>query len=364
MGAPSPTPLRRRVRALVPWGVAALVLVYVFSRTSGPALADALGRVSLWRFALVLLGLTVGALLADAWVLWLALRATTPEHPPEQPPERPADQPVATASDRPALAYRDVFLVRGASALLSLLSYGAGQGGVMYFLYRRHGVSVAAGASAVLLATAASMAVLALLSGLAILAGAIPDRPEIRAVAWAALAAIPVYVLLVAARPRFLLRYRLLRPLFGVQPAALVRVLGARVVHLGVLVAGHWLVMHLFGIAVPAAAALLRLPALFMVAALPISPAGLGTTQAAAITLFSSHAAAPDQAAREATVLAYSLSTHVAGVVLLVLIGLVCWRWLPRADATGHADAGAGAGADAAAAAPDRASDRPNPCSE
>jgi uncharacterized membrane protein YbhN (UPF0104 family) len=341
--------MRRRVRALVPWGVAALVLVYVFSHTSGQALADALGRVSLWRFALVLLGLTVGALLADAWVIWLALRATA------QHVERDA----ADAA-RPALAYRDVFLVRGASALLSLLSYGAGQGGVMYFLYRRHGVSVAAGASAVLLATAASMAVLALLSGLGILAGAIPDRPEIRAVAWVALAAVPAYVGLVAARPRFLLRHQLFRALFAVRPLALVRVLGARVLHLGVLITGHWLVMHLFGIAVPPAAALLRLPAMFMVAALPISPAGLGTTQAAAITLFSSHAGAPDQAAREATVLAYSLSCHVAGVVLLVLVGLVCWRWLPRAGVV----APDGSRAGVRGAVPDGDSDRPNPCSE
>jgi uncharacterized membrane protein YbhN (UPF0104 family) len=353
MPASSPSSLRRRLRALVPWGVAALVLVYVFSHTSGPALAGALARVSLWRFALVLLGLTVGALLADAWVIWLALRATA------QHVEQPRDAAGDSAA-RPALAYRDVFLVRGASALLSLLSYGAGQGGVMYFLYRRHGISVAAGASAVLLATAASMAVLALLSGLGILAGAIPDRPEIRAVAWAALAAVPAYVGLVAARPRFLLRHQLFRALFAVRPAALVRVLGARVLHLGVLITGHWLVMRLFGIAVPPAAALLRLPAMFMVAALPISPAGLGTTQAAAITLFSSHAVAPDQAAREATVLAYSLSCHVAGVVVLVLAGLVCWRWLPRAGVIAPDRSRAGV----RGAAPDGDSDRPNPCSE
>jgi uncharacterized membrane protein YbhN (UPF0104 family) len=351
MPTPSPSSLRRRLRALVPWGVAALVLVYVFSHTSVPALAGALARVSLWRFALVLLGLTVGALLADAWVIWLALRATALHVERDAPGDSVA---------RPALAYRDVFLVRGASALLSLLSYGAGQGGVMYFLYRRHGISVAAGASAVLLATAASMAVLALLSGLGILAGAIPDRPEIRAVAWVALAAVPAYVGLVAARPRFLLRHQLFRALFAVRPLALVHVLGARVLHLGVLITGHWLVMHLFGIAVPPAAALLRLPAMFMVAALPISPAGLGTTQAAAITLFSSHAGAPDQAAREATVLAYSLSCHVAGVVLLVLVGLVCWRWLPRAGVV----APDGSRAGVRGAAPDGDSDRPNPCSE
>jgi uncharacterized membrane protein YbhN (UPF0104 family) len=339
MSETSPSPLRRRLRAWVPWVVAALVLAYVFSGVSAPTLADALARVSPWRFALLLLGLTAGALLADTLTISLALRATA---------RAGADH----GNDaKPVPGYRDVLLVRCASALLSLINYGAGQGGVVYFLYRRHGVTLEAGAGAVVLASAAWMAVLALAAGLGVLAGAIPDRPELRAVAWAALAALPVYVLLVALRPRLLLRQRLLRYLFAVSPTALLRVLGARVLHLGVLVTGHWLAMRLFGIAVPPAAALLRLPAMFLVAALPISPAGLGTTQAAAITLFGGNAGPAGDAATRATVLAYSLSCHVAGVVLLVLVGLACWRRLAaRAAVT--------------SAVPARGSEQPNACKE
>ncbi|HWN69290.1 MAG TPA: lysylphosphatidylglycerol synthase domain-containing protein, partial [Haliangium sp.] len=269
----------------------------------------------------------------------VAGQVSGPEPAPERGPEPgPARDPALAARGSPlpeqaALRYRDILLVRCASALLSLLNYGAGQGGVVYFLHRRHGVSLEAGAGAILLASAAWVAVLALTAGLGLLAGAVPDRPELRAVAWLALAALPAYVLLAALRPRVLLRVKLLRYLLAVSPAALVRVLGARVLHLGVLVSGNWLAMRLFDIAVPPAAALLRLPAMFLVGAVPISPAGLGTTQAAAMTLFGDYAAAPDQAARQATVLAYSLSSHVTGVVLLVLVGLVCWRRLGRSRA-------------------------------
>jgi hypothetical protein len=377
MSEPSRAPLRRRLRAWAPWAVAALVLVYVFSDVSTDTLADALGRVSPWRFGLVLLWLTAGALLADSLTISLALAATAraarageavagqvseaaraPEIAPDRGPDRGTDRgpdrgpdrapdrssdlaggvPTESAAPGPARSaaaprYRDVLLVRCASALLSLLNYGAGQGGVVYFLHRRHGISLEAGAGAILLATAGWLAVLALAAGLGLLYGAVPDRPELRAVAWAALAALPAYVLLAALRPGFLVRRRLLRYLLAVPPAALVRVLGARVLHLGVLVSGHWLAMRLFDIAVPPAAALLRLPAMFLVAAVPISPAGLGTTQAAAMTLFGDYAAAPAEAARQATVLAYSLSCHVIGVVLLVLVGLVCWRRLGRTRA-------------------------------
>jgi uncharacterized membrane protein YbhN (UPF0104 family) len=355
MSEPSRAPLRRRLRAWAPWAVAALVLVYVFSGVSAPTLVDALGRVSPWRFGLVLLWLTAGALLADSLTISLALAATRradpdrdavvghvseAEHGVERAAEQAAEQTApghgpeaGPGREAAAPRYRDVLLVRCASALLSLLNYGAGQGGVVYFLHRRHGISLEAGAGAILLATAGWLAVLALAAGLGLLAGAVPDRPELRAVAWAALAALPAYVLLAALRPRFLVRRKLLRYLLAVPPAALVRVLGARVLHLGVLVTGHWLAMRLFDIAVPPAAALLRLPAMFLVAAVPISPAGLGTTQAAAMTLFGDYAAAPGEAARQATVLAYSLSCHVTGVVLLVLVGLVCWRRLGRTRA-------------------------------
>jgi uncharacterized membrane protein YbhN (UPF0104 family) len=348
--------------------VAALVLVYVLSDVSARTLADALGRVSSWHFALVLLGLTAGALLADSLTISLALAATLrterdrgvvsgqvsePERGPEPMPELGPD--LATSgqasqlAEHPAPRYRDVLLVRCASALLSLLNYGAGQGGVVYFLHRRHGISLEVGAGAVLLASAATIAVLALAAGLGLLAGAVPDRPELRVVAWAALAALPAYVLLAALRPRFLVRRKLLRYLLAVPPAALVRVLGARILHLGVLVTGHWLAMRLFDIAVPPAAALLRLPAMFLVAAVPISPAGLGTTQAAAMTLFGDFAAAPGEAARQATVLAYSLSCHVTGVVLVVVVGLVCWRRL------GHTRAAA------SSTTPDHGPDQPSP---
>jgi hypothetical protein len=344
--------------------VAALVLTYVFSDIPARTLADALAGVSPWRFGLVLLGITAGALLADSLTISLALTATTQAEreaksgqasdaaldqvsDPEPDPEPAAPGP-RSRHESAAPRYRDVLLVRCASALLSLVNYGVGQGGVVYFLHRRHGISLEIGAGAILLATAAFVAVLALAAGIGLLAGAVPDRPELRVVAWVALAALPAYVLLAALRPRFLIRRKLLRYLLAVPPAALLRVLGARVLHLGVLVTGHWLTMRLFDISVPPAAALLRLPAMFLVAAVPISPAGLGTTQAAAITLFGDYAAAPGEAARQATVLAYSLSYHVTGVVLLVLLGLACWRRLGRAAAV--------------SAATDLASDQPGPC--
>src|SRR5690606_4325455 len=138
--------------------------------------------------------------------------------------------------------------------------------------------------------------------------------------------ALPLYLALIAWRPRRLARLALLAPLFAAGAGGSARIAAARALHLGVLVAGHWAAMRLFGIVVPAAAALAGLPVMFLIAALPISPAGLGTTQAAAMTLFAGFAPGADEATRQAVVIAYSLAFHAAGTAMVAAVGMMCLR--------------------------------------
>ncbi|ACY17061.1 lysylphosphatidylglycerol synthase domain-containing protein [Haliangium ochraceum] len=292
---------------LVPWLVAALALAYATRDLSLAALAAALAPVALAPFVALVLALSLGALACDASALWLAL------------------------GRRQRL--RALLLTRGASALLSVLNYGAGQGGLVYFLFRHHGVPLAAGTGAVLLSAAALMAVLALAVGSAMLLGALPAHPALLLAAWAAMAVVPGYLALAATRPAPLVRVRWLAPLFALPARALAAVLAIRALHLALLIGGHWALMALFGIEVPLTAALLRLPIVFLIGALPIAPAGIGTTQASAIALFSAFAIG-DASARDAAVLAYSACTQIAGMAVLVAIGLPCWRLLARAAPT------------------------------
>lgn len=303
--------LRRGIRQWAPWAVATLILAYILATTPRQALLEALAAVSPWQLGALLAGVMASVVLIDTLVLWLALRASMPDRP---------------------LTYRAVLVIRGASSLLALLNYGAGQGGIVYFLRQRHQVPLNAGAGAVVLTNAAFLMALALALGAGLLAGAVPDHPELRVIAWAALALLPLYLLVVVLRPRALTRRRFLRPLFGLGLGAVAQVAGARALHLFVLIAGHWLAMRLFGVDVPPVVALVRLPVMFVITSLPISPAGLGTAQAAAITLFAPFAVGADEAARQATVLAYSLSCHTIGIACLFAIGLVCLRKLQQSQ--------------------------------
>ncbi|MBN4050322.1 flippase-like domain-containing protein, partial [Desulfobulbus sp. AH-315-M07] len=165
-------------------------------------------------------------------------------------------------------------------------------------------------------------------AGAGMAVGSMPDQLEVQLVAGGAIALFPCYLLVIAARPRFLSKHSLLQPLFDARVGGTVRIVLSHGVHLGVMVVGHFVVMRLFGIAVPLSTAITRLPVMFLITALPIAPSGLGTTQAAAIALFADFAPGGSEDTRIATVFAYSLSFHVISVIGMALVGFASWRKL------------------------------------
>lgn len=298
---------------VVPWGVAVAVLAYVIARVPQDRLMDALAQVSLWRLGVLVVLYVVVLLAVDSLALWMSFKVSLPDA---------------------AVPYAGVVQIRGASHLLAQVSYAAGQGGVVYLLWQGHRVPAARGAGAVLLGNAAFILVMALATAVGLVAGAVPDQPELRVVALAVVAALPLYLAVIAWRPGLLARRQLLEPFFRAGARGSAKVAAVRAVHLAVLITGHLFAMRLFGVDVPVAVALAGLPVLFLVAALPISPSGLGTTQAAAMTLFGAFAPGSTGAARDAVVVAYSLSFQVTATVLLLAIGVVCLRAVgrPRPD--------------------------------
>jgi hypothetical protein len=83
----------------------------------------------------------------------------------------------------------------------------------------------------------------------------------------------------------------------------------------------HYYAAKAFGIHIPFGQMLAFLPVIFMLAALPITVAHLGTTQAAWIFFFSQYAPAP-------RLLAFSLAAHLVFASTRALLGVV---WLPSA---------------------------------
>jgi uncharacterized membrane protein YbhN (UPF0104 family) len=244
--------------------------------------------------------------------------------------------PVDTFATREALAaagifrpWSEVMYARGATYLLGLLSYVAGQGGMGFYLVRA-GVPVARSAGAVLFLLIANGIVLVLLGavGLAVelARGGLQGAPAglLLLTIAAALGGTVVYGVLIAARPRWLARYGLLAPLFEAGLRGNARAVAARFPHMLLLAVLHWLAFRIWGIAVPAVPGLALNPIVLLLSALPVTPGGLGTTQALQVLFFSPWAPGATGDDRAAAVLAFSLVHHAVNLVVQAAIGLAC----------------------------------------
>jgi hypothetical protein len=222
------------------------------------------------------------------------------------------------------LTYGQVLVVRGATYLLAAINYNVGQGAMVYFVHRAKGTTVMRGVATLLLVLGIN--VLALLALATVGLFIAPDIPRvIRIVVVVAFAGLAVYALAVALKPRWLAE----RPLFDVLLAAglggHLRALLVRVPHVAGIVFFQTMMLHAFGVAVPARQAIVMLPLVFFVAVLPISVQGLGTTQAAMVFFFARYAPG-DRHAQETAVVAASIFATALGTTLQALLGLGCLR--------------------------------------
>ena len=208
-----------------------------------------------------------------------------------------------------------MFAIRGATYLLFLVNYALGQGAFGYYL-NRTGVPGVRAVGATLFLMGTNLATLLLVTtGVWALR---PADPAHVALWWTLLlgtAAFAVYLLVIWLAPRALARVEVLAPLFEARLKGYAIAIIGRLPHTAVLVIGHWLALRTWGIPVPFVAGLTLMPAVVIASVLPISPAGLGTTQAAFVLFFSDYAAGATADERHARVLAFAVVYFVYGVI-------------------------------------------------
>jgi hypothetical protein len=223
------------------------------------------------------------------------------------------------------LSFLEVLVVRGATYLLALVNYAVGQGAIVYFVNRSRGVPIIRGTAAVLLIMGINMLMLLVLASIGLVVASDVPR-SLRLVVLAAYAGLAIYVVLVAVKPRWLVR----RPIFDVLLSAGVvghlRAMLVRLPHILTLMVLTWTSMAAFGVVIPVTKAILCLPIVYFVTVLPISVQGLGTTQVMLNLFFNVYAPGNTVEARKATIIAASLFMQVVANVIQICIGFVCMR--------------------------------------
>jgi branched-subunit amino acid transport protein len=215
----------------------------------------------------------------------------------------------------------DLWILRGAAYLPSLVNHHVGQAFLTYYIARGYGVPLARMAGGTLLVYVSWMGLLAGTGCVAMIAAGQP-------LLWPGLivGAGLAYLAVIALRPAFLARTRLLAPLFEAGLGGHLTALAVRVPHLVVLFLGTWLPFPFFGVDIPFLSALAYVPILMVGVTLPITPQGLGTRDLLAVTFFEKFAAGATHEARLAAIAAATTSWVVAITLTEALLGLVLLR--------------------------------------
>jgi hypothetical protein len=231
----------------------------------------------------------------------------------------------------------EVMPIRASMYLLALINSNLGQGGVAWYLHRKTRVPLLELLSSILFIAVAEVYQLFLFStlGLVFYDATSPSQLEMvhslriaYVIAWLLLAAFIAFFAKARRSSRIGARIGasrlgpIARTFLAARPLDYAIVLGIKAPAFVLSLLTQYCALTLFGIAIPLVQLMLFLPLVFLAAALPISVAHLGTSQAAWLLFFSSSGS-------DATILAYSLAAHFAFMFCNGLIGLF---YLPRAS--------------------------------
>lgn len=273
------------------WALAVAILVALLCRADPDALWAALRSADLVRYGLAS-ALFVGVWLAvDGFILsWLFGRLGAP------------------------IGWAEMLRLRGATYLLLAASLHAANAALVALVHRRAGIGLARAAASMGVLYAGDLTALCAFSWLASLGSTSPLVAALRPLlGLVSLGGVALLVCAVAFGDR--LRGR---PFFGVAAdlgaGDVVLLVALRSAFYASFVLFFWLTLPALGIKIPVGEIATRVPLVMSVAALPITPGGLGTTQAAMLALFG-ELADPNR------VLAYSLLYGFTLVVFRLPVG-------------------------------------------
>ncbi len=301
---------RAALRRLAMWLVGAAIVAVVVVRIPFAAFRDAITHGPHLTLAAVDFVVTFAVLCTDAFATQWGLRA-----------------------EGVRWGYVHAMLVRGSTYALAVLNYAVGQAGLGYYLHRS-GIATARAVGITLFLTGTTFAAL-----LALTTGSWASYQPSGTMWWTLVGgcgAFVIYLVIIALRPRVLADNGTLGPLFDARLSGHALALATRLPHVAMLTMSFWFAMRAWGLAMPVSVAASVLPGVVIATVIPISPAGLGTAQAALVFLCSDYAPGATLEARQANILAFSLVHFVYGVLGQLLLGLFCTAVLRKRDrATG-----------------------------
>jgi hypothetical protein len=298
-----PTP-RGVIAKLWPWLMALAILAFLLTRIPRKAILNALEAGPVVWLAVYTFLQALLILLLDAYATSVSLAITGFRQ-----------------------QFSLIFLARGATYILGILNYALGQGALGVYL-QRSGVTTIRAAGNMLFLMVVNLGVLLFIASFGFLVGGSPKPVyfDLSFMFFGLWVGLVLYLATIKLQPRFLQRYQLLLPLLEAGLSGHLRAAAGRLPHILVLVLTYWGALRLWGIQVPLSQGVAMVSMVLLIGAVPITPLGLGTTQAALVLLFSPFVPFHNAEIRAATVLAFGLIYYFLGIIAQALLGLWCFQ--------------------------------------
>ena len=300
-------------RRLIPYLGTLAIFALIFWRIPLAKVGDALRDVPVTRFVAIFLPYSLYFFVIDSLCLtWVVRRFNAP------------------------MSWREILPIRASMYLLAMINTNLGQGGVAYYLHRKAKIGFLGALSSILFIALLEVYQLFLFSTLGVLFYSPTEPTQARIIGVLRIVYVAAWLLLAGIIAFFALARRsktirewvetgragpILATFLAARPRDYLIVLAIKAPNFLGSVVAQFFALSLYGIAIPFLKLMLFLPLVFLAAALPISVAHLGTSQAAWLLFFSGNASA-------ARILAYSLAAHFTFMFCNGLIGLC---FLPRA---------------------------------
>lgn len=277
-----------RLKHIVPWIIAALIFVYLFRQYPPDKVFKSLTYVNLWYFSAFAIGYFFFIYVVDAWVMtWVLDRFSY------------------------KVRFKDIFLARGVTYLIMILNYPASQAAFAYYLKRRYRTPIFEALGIFLFIVFIDLVWITTLA----FAGSFFQDYTIKGVdlghvvrVFAVCAYVFTFLWLVfwrrwaekifgrSIRIDFIERQRKRRAFHIFEQAKALDYLRVAVmrtpIHLTIIVS-MYVVLLTFGVNIPFTKILGNIPLVFFIGTLPITPGGLGTTNAATVELLNRYLTGP-----------------------------------------------------------------------
>ncbi|HEY6560942.1 MAG TPA: lysylphosphatidylglycerol synthase domain-containing protein [Polyangiaceae bacterium] len=220
--------------------------------------------------------------------------------------------------------FSELFVIRGASYMASVVNHHVGQGWLTYFFSKTYRAPLWRVAGATLLVYVTTF-------GCLFVMGAVALPFNVGRVSWLpitvgvlAVGAV-VYAAVIYKAPAFLAERQTTAPLVAVGLKGHVVALVYRMPHVFVQFLGTWLPFWFFDVRVPFLDALALIPVIMLVQALPITPQGVGTRDVLALELLAQYAPGTPEEGK-AAIAAATLSWAGALTLVQVITSLSLMR--------------------------------------